>query len=87
MQRVIFTQYGGPEVMRLGEIGDLEPGPGEVLVEVAAGGVNFIDLNQRSGDHRVRLPWRPGIRRRRRPLRALRGHEAIGEGPGAGIDL
>jgi NADPH2:quinone reductase len=61
MQRIVVTEYGDPEVMRLEEIGDPEPGPGEALVEVAASGVNFIDLNQRSGVYQVRLPWTPGI--------------------------
>ena len=61
MQRIVFTEYGDPDVMHLEELGVPEPGPGEVLVEVAASGVNFIDLNQRSGTYQVRLPWTPGI--------------------------
>jgi putative PIG3 family NAD(P)H quinone oxidoreductase len=40
---------GGPEVLSVTEVPDLEPGPGEVLVEVAATAVNRADLLQRQG--------------------------------------
>jgi NADPH:quinone reductase-like Zn-dependent oxidoreductase len=36
-------QAGGPEVLEFGEIETPKPGPGEVLVNVEAAGVNFID--------------------------------------------
>lgn len=39
---------------------DPEPGPGEVLVRVAASGVNFIDTYQRSGAYSMKLPYVPG---------------------------
>ncbi len=51
---------GGPEVLRLVERDDPEPGPGQVLIEVAAAGVNFIDTYHRSGLYRVPLPFVPG---------------------------
>ena len=47
---------GGPEVMGLVERADPEPGPGELLVEVAAAGVNFIDTYHRSGLYPLPLP-------------------------------
>ena len=44
MQAVICDQYGRLEDLRLGEMEDPVAGPGEVLLEVAAAGVNFPDL-------------------------------------------
>jgi putative PIG3 family NAD(P)H quinone oxidoreductase len=49
MRAVIITSPGGPGVLRLAEVPDPVPGPGEVLVEVAAAGVNRADLMQRQG--------------------------------------
>ena len=52
--------HGGPEVLRLIDRPNPEPGPGELAVEVAAAGVNFIDTYQRSGLYEVPLPMTPG---------------------------
>jgi NADPH:quinone reductase len=60
MRAVRFDETGGPDVLRVAEVPDPEPGPGEVLVEVAAAGVNFIDTYQRSGAYPVELPRTPG---------------------------
>ncbi|MCW2620708.1 MAG: NADH-quinone oxidoreductase [Frankiales bacterium] len=49
MQVVEVTEYGGPEVLRLAERPDPEPGPGQVLVRVAAAPVNPADLWIRGG--------------------------------------
>jgi putative PIG3 family NAD(P)H quinone oxidoreductase len=49
MRAVIATEPGGPEVLALTELPDLSPGPGEVLVDVAATAVNRADLLQRMG--------------------------------------
>ncbi len=49
MRAVTITAPGGPEVLRLSEVPDPVPGPGEVLIEVAAAGVNHADLLQRQG--------------------------------------
>ncbi len=43
------AQFGGPEMLQLAEVPDPVPGPGEVLLEVAAAGVNRADLLQRQG--------------------------------------
>jgi NADPH2:quinone reductase len=56
MKAVYIEQTGGPDVMRLGD----RPIPGlqkdEVLVKVAVSGVNFTDLNQRSGINKIPVP-------------------------------
>jgi putative PIG3 family NAD(P)H quinone oxidoreductase len=51
MRAVIITQPGGPEVLRLEEVPDPVPGPGEVLVAVAAAGLNRADVLQRQGHY------------------------------------
>lgn len=49
MRAVTFDQPGGPEVLRVAELPELTPGPGELLIKVAAAGVNRADLQQRIG--------------------------------------
>ena len=53
---VRVDETGGPEVLRLVQQADPQPGPGEILVEVAAAGVNFIDVYHRSGLYELPLP-------------------------------
>ncbi|GAA1082346.1 quinone oxidoreductase family protein [Nocardiopsis metallicus] len=61
MRAIVIKEYGGPEVLRLAETEAPVPGPGEVLVDVGARGVNFIDVYQRSGAYQVPLPYIPGM--------------------------
>jgi NADPH:quinone reductase-like Zn-dependent oxidoreductase len=49
MKAVVVHQYGGPEVLRFEDYPDPVPGPGEVLVKVAATSVNPIDYKRRAG--------------------------------------
>lgn len=49
MQAVIITEHGGPEVLTLGERPRPSAGPGQILVKVAAAGLNRADLLQRRG--------------------------------------
>jgi putative PIG3 family NAD(P)H quinone oxidoreductase len=49
MKAIEISTPGGPEVLRLVDRPDPVPGPGEVLIEVAAAGVNRPDLLQRKG--------------------------------------
>ena len=44
MRAIVVSELGGPEVMVAAEREDLAAGPGEILVRVAAAGVNFIDI-------------------------------------------
>lgn len=52
---------GGPEVLQWRELPDPEPAEGEVVVEVAAAGLNFIDTYHRSGLYSVQMPYVPGL--------------------------
>jgi putative PIG3 family NAD(P)H quinone oxidoreductase len=49
MRAVFADGAGGPEVLVVRELPDPEPGPGEVVLEVAAAGLNRADLLQRQG--------------------------------------
>jgi NADPH:quinone reductase-like Zn-dependent oxidoreductase len=49
MKAIVVYQYGGPEVLKFEEYPDPVPGPGEVLVRVAAASVNPIDFKRRAG--------------------------------------
>ncbi|MBA2963611.1 MULTISPECIES: NAD(P)H-quinone oxidoreductase [Ramlibacter] len=53
MKAVEITSYGAPEVLRLGERPDPVAGPGELLIRVAASGVNRPDVLQRTGNYPV----------------------------------
>lgn len=56
MRAIEALAPGGPDVLRLVEVPDPEPGPGDVLVRVSAAGVNFIDTYRRSGLYPVAFP-------------------------------
>ena len=49
MRIISITEPGEPEVLQLAEAPELQPGPGEVLIRVAAAGVNRADVVQRQG--------------------------------------
>lgn len=56
MKAVRFHEFGGPEALRFEDVPEPVPGRGEILVRLAACGVNFIDTYQRSGAYNVPLP-------------------------------
>lgn len=56
MKAIYIEQTGGPEVLRFGDRPAPEPGKGEVLVKLAYSGVNFTDINQRSGVNKIPTP-------------------------------
>jgi NADPH2:quinone reductase len=63
VKAIQMTAQGGPEVLQLVELPDPTPGPGEVVVKVAAAAVNFSDLMRRRGDVYpvpTPLPFVPG---------------------------
>jgi NADPH2:quinone reductase len=63
MEKVVVTQFGGPEnlVVQSGPIP--EPAVGQVVVKIAAAGVNFLDIYQRMGSPMYGLtpPYTPGL--------------------------
>ncbi|RAY11843.1 quinone oxidoreductase [Actinomadura craniellae] len=61
MRAIVVERTGGPEVLAPADRADPVPGPGEVVIDVAAAGVNFIDIYHRSGHYKMPLPFTPGI--------------------------
>lgn len=61
MKAVIVSAHGGPDVLEVREVDDPQPGDREVVVEVAAAGVNFIDTYHRTGAYRGSPPFTPGM--------------------------
>ncbi|MCV7411949.1 NADPH:quinone reductase [Mycobacterium florentinum] len=57
MHAIEVSELGGPEVLSYVEISQPTPGPGEVLIEAEAIGVNFIDTYFRSGLYPRELPF------------------------------
>jgi NADPH:quinone reductase len=60
MRAIVVHETGGPEVLRWEERPDLLPGPGELMIDVEAAGVNFIEIYQREGLYQMPLPYTPG---------------------------
>jgi putative PIG3 family NAD(P)H quinone oxidoreductase len=51
MRAVVITEPGDPEVLQVEDVPDPQPKPGEVVIRVAAAGVNRADLLQRQGNY------------------------------------
>ena len=62
MKAIRAHSFGGPEVLQLETVDDPIPGPGEVVVELRAAGVNPADTYMRSGTYAIlpKLPYVPG---------------------------
>ena len=62
MRVIEVGRRGGPEVLNVAERAAPDPGPGQVVVRIAAAGVNFMDIYQREGvgGYRPALPYVPG---------------------------
>lgn len=62
MRAIQITEFGGPEVLRLTELPEPQPGPGQTLIEVSRCGVNYADthLVENSYLAQATLPLVPG---------------------------
>ncbi|MCU1396164.1 MAG: alcohol dehydrogenase [Ilumatobacteraceae bacterium] len=78
MRAVIATQPGPPEVLEVIELPNLTPGPGQVVVDVHASGITFIETQMRAGTS----PRSPG------PFPLVLGNGVAGEvaDVGDGVD-
>jgi NADPH:quinone reductase-like Zn-dependent oxidoreductase len=76
MKAVLIRRHGGPEVLEIADVPRPSPGPGEVLVQVKAAGMNHLDTWVRRGIPGVHLP-----------LPMIPGSDAAGvvDGTGAGV--
>jgi NADPH2:quinone reductase len=73
VKAIMLREHGGPEVLKLEDVPEPVPGEGQVLVKIAATGMNFIETYQRSGAYKVELP---------RILGSEGAGDVIGVGPG-----
>lgn len=66
MRAVGFSTYGGPDVLEVIDLPEVEAGPGQVRVKVHAAAINPTDIMARDGSHAARLnadppPYVPGM--------------------------
>lgn len=80
MRAIRQHTFGGPDVLVLDDLPDLDPGPGEVRVAVATSGVHLLDTTLRRGEEGgpMALPTLPTI-----PGREVAG---VVDGLGVGVD-
>jgi NADPH:quinone reductase len=62
MKAIRVHDFGGPDVLRLEQVDDPIPGPGEIVIDVRAAGVNPADTYMRNGTYAIvpTLPYIPG---------------------------
>ncbi|GAA5053628.1 quinone oxidoreductase family protein [Nocardia callitridis] len=60
MRAIQVSEHGGPEVLRYVELPDPSIGPGQLLVDTEAIGINFIDTYVRTGRYPRAVPYVPG---------------------------
>lgn len=61
MKAIVVHQHGGPEVLQYDDAPVPSPGGGQVLIRIAASGVNFIDTYHRTGLYPAEAPFTPGM--------------------------
>ncbi|NLG22907.1 MAG: NAD(P)-dependent alcohol dehydrogenase [Actinomycetales bacterium] len=82
MRAAVYDQYGPPDVLRIDEVPEPEPGPGQVLVEVAATSVNLSDWECLVG-----RPFYARIGGLHRPARRVLGSDIAGRVVAVGPDV
>ncbi|HEV8474922.1 MAG TPA: quinone oxidoreductase [Methylomirabilota bacterium] len=61
MKAIRVHASGGPEVLKLEDVPEPTPKPGEAIVKIDAAGLNFIDVYQRSGLYKLEMPLTLGL--------------------------
>lgn len=60
MKAIRVHEAGGPDILRYEDVADPTPGAGELLIDIQAIGVNFIEVYQREGLYPLQRPFTPG---------------------------
>jgi NADPH2:quinone reductase len=60
-RRIVVRAFGGPEQLSPDTAPEVNVGAEELLVEVEAAGINYLDVYQRSGRYKLPLPYTPGF--------------------------
>jgi NADPH2:quinone reductase len=61
MKAIVVNEAGGPDKLHLEEVAEPTAGPGEIIVDVGAAGLNFIDTYHRGGLYPLEFPFTPGL--------------------------
>ena len=61
MRAIQISSNGGPEVLAVSDIPEPAGSDSDLIVDVVAAGVNFIDIYQREGIYTLPLPYTPGL--------------------------
>jgi NADPH2:quinone reductase len=80
MKAIRVHEYGNPDVLRYEEVATPAPGAGEVLVEIEAAGLNFVDVYHRAGQYAAETPFTPGMEAAGRVVRMGPGVEGLAPG-------
>jgi NADPH2:quinone reductase len=82
VRAVQITEFGGPEVLRLTELPDPEPGSGQTLIEVSRSGINYADTHHVENSYLAptKLPLVPGGEVAGRTADGRRVVALVGEG-------
>ena len=95
MKAIRAHEFGGPQVLRLDDIPDPEPGSGEVVIDIRAAGVNPADTYMRGGAYAIKppLPYIPGgdaagvVSAVGRGVKAFKEGDRVFTGPGLGLGM
>jgi NADPH2:quinone reductase len=62
VRAILVEELGGPEKLVPADLPEPgPPGPGQLLVEVTAAGLNYVDTYHRTGLYDMKLPFTPGL--------------------------
>ena len=81
LKAVVFHEFGTTDVLRVEELPDPVPGPGEVLVDITATALNHLDVDMRQGISRfpIAFPHTVGVEPVGPDLGARRGGRRLGD--------
>jgi NADPH2:quinone reductase len=60
LRKIVIESTGGPQQLVVTEVPTSQPGPDDLLVQLEAAGVNYLDIHQRRGEFQVSKPFTPG---------------------------